>query len=219
MNPTGPTGPTSPAPAGSPSGSPDAWRVRFDDRTGALHLLDPAGRPAGRVELAEGLPPGWTEAPPLQRVWRSVNDPLGSLARRTWVRGRGRLLDGARGTLLLPGGAVGTVDNGRGEGWRRRHRDGYVEVHGVRWEVQHRSRRRTWVLRDGVRVARMRRRGLRPRTWGTAEEGAAPRSRTRVRWEPAATAHDALPVTVARTALGPAGRPGWWSALLDGISI
>ena len=125
-----------------------------------------------------------------------------------WQRRRGVLRDGAAPvTVALSDGARVVLENGSDSGWRRRHRRGRITIRGRTYDVVHRSRRRTTLIRDDQPIAVLRRTGW----YWRKHHGDAP-SRHRVRIStPSLGGDDELVVALAGSVLGAPGRPGWWA--------
>lgn len=116
-------------------------------------------------------------------------------------------------TVPLPDGTAALLDNGSTKGWRRRHRHGQISLHGTTYDLVHRGRRRTELLRDGQPLATVRRKG-----WSWASEKADGPMRHQARLHAQPVGDDLLALVLVGSALGPPGRPGWWACLFDLLS-
>lgn len=173
-------------------------KAHFDERTGSLALVDPAGRPYGTVVLSS--PP---EAA-MDRLAQGLQVRIDS----AWQSARGKLLDGGTAVLTLPDGTTGWVRGGQVKGWRRKFRTGSIEIAGRRFVVRHDSGRESSVIRDGHPVARLRR-----ATWRIGNSDETGRVSVQLA---AADGIDLAVVMVAATTLGQPGRPGFLVRLMDG---
>jgi len=187
------------------------WQASYDASSGALLLRDPGGRVVARVVPADGPPVG-AEASLLRRARAALT--VEQVVAQQWVRQRGRPGEGAAALVTLVDGTPGRVVNGRGTGWRRRHRNGTISLGDRRYALEHRSRRRSVLLLDGRPLATLRRRGF--RAGGLGGDETLPRAR--LRRTAALTPLDEVATVLALTTLGPPGRRGWWAQLADDLA-
>lgn len=153
------------------------WRVVTDDKHATVH--DETGAVQARIERTK------------------TKNFTGFQA--GWVE------QGATTPMHLPDGTVSIV-NGMKAAMRRSKHNGHAVVRGRRYEFVHESGRRSGLLRDGRRIADLRRTGFR-----TIKPVAVT-----VRSEIDRT--DQLMIVVAQQCIR-AGRDGAISAVLDGLSI
>lgn len=185
---------------------PPPWRVSFEDEI-ALVLRHPDGTLVARI-APYAVPESRRGGGLLRTLLTTTTD--GSDA-ALWIDTRGRLRDGAEPVRFpLADGTPVELWNGKKSGWRRVHRNGHILIGGRRYDVRHRSRRRTSLVVDGSRRATLRRTRF---GWGRHADD-TPRHVVRLD-APGLDPWDELAVVLAGTALGPVGRPGFW----DNISL